>query len=312
MDRGTEQADQLLPSLSSLSGVTSASYYRNRFTQSSAPASLVEENLILQDGENAYLSPDETGNVPLSISLYALDDGEMRRYLQELNLRMEEYTDPEHPRAIVLDHQRYQRDGRYVDGHLFRTQPEQLTLMSYTEEGTSRPTLTLEAACYTDIPPRGLGKYAIGFNHLQIIVSNAIFDIQQEDAADSDHVTICLDSSSPKKTEEEVLKTLKEWDSSDGYSLYNYTSAAESQSSLLLVINVFSYGFITLISLITVANVFNTISTNIQLRRREFAMLQSVGMTGSAFRKMMNFECLFLWIQGASLWAPPYRQRPRC
>ncbi len=133
------------------------------------------------------------------LSLYALDDGEMRRYLQELNLRMEEYTDPEHPRAIVLDHQRYQRDGRYVDGHLFRTQPEQLTLMSYTEEGTSRPTLTLEAACYTDIPPWGLGKYAIGFNHLQIIVSNAIFDIQQEDAADSDHVTICLDSSSPKR-----------------------------------------------------------------------------------------------------------------
>ena len=54
----------------------------------------------------------------------------------------------------------------------------------------------------------------------------------------------------------------------------------------------FSYGFIVLISLIAAANVFNTISTNISLRRREFAMLKSVGMTQKGFNKMMNFECL--------------------
>ena len=55
---------------------------------------------------------------------------------------------------------------------------------------------------------------------------------------------------------------------------------------------VFSYGFIVLISLIAAANVFNTISTNIQLRRREFAMLRSVGMTRAGFNRMMNYECL--------------------
>lgn len=37
---------------------------------------------------------------------------------------------------------------------------------------------------------------------------------------------------------------------------------------------------------------FNTISTNISLRRREFAMLKSVGMTKKGFMRMMNFECL--------------------
>lgn len=42
-------------------------------------------------------------------------------------------------------------------------------------------------------------------------------------------------------------------------------------------------GFIVLISLIALANVFNTISTNVMLRRREFAMLKSVGMTKKVF-----------------------------
>lgn len=63
--------------------------------------------------------------------------------------------------------------------------------------------------------------------------------------------------------------------------------------NMLLVVNVFSYGFIVLISLITTANVLNTISTNINLRRREFAMLKSVGITPGGFNRMMNFECVF-------------------
>jgi putative ABC transport system permease protein len=46
-------------------------------------------------------------------------------------------------------------------------------------------------------------------------------------------------------------------------------------------------------SLIAVANVFNTVSTNINLRRREFAMLRSVGMTDGDFNRMMIYECVF-------------------
>lgn len=65
------------------------------------------------------------------------------------------------------------------------------------------------------------------------------------------------------------------------------------EQRLMAILKVFTYGFITLISLITVANVFNTISTNIHLRRREFAMLQSVGLSPKGFRRMMHFECVF-------------------
>lgn len=72
----------------------------------------------------------------------------------------------------------------------------------------------------------------------------------------------------------------------------DYAEMAESDRNMVTIIKVFSYGFIILISLIAAANVFNTISTNINLRRREFAMLKSIGMTGRDFTKMMNFECI--------------------
>lgn len=73
--------------------------------------------------------------------------------------------------------------------------------------------------------------------------------------------------------------------------VYSALEIERSERNMLTVIRVFSYGFITLISLICVANVFNTISTNIALRRRDFAMLRSVGMTRGGLNRMVCFEC---------------------
>ena len=61
---------------------------------------------------------------------------------------------------------------------------------------------------------------------------------------------------------------------------------------MVLIVNVFSYGFIILISLIAAANVFNSISMNISQRRRDFAMIRSMGMTKRRFHRMLSFECL--------------------
>lgn len=80
--------------------------------------------------------------------------------------------------------------------------------------------------------------------------------------------------------------------------LFDVAASADTDRAMLIIINVFSYGFITLISLISAANVFNTISTNISLRRREFAMLKSIGMTQKGFHKMMNYECILYGFKG--------------
>ncbi len=86
--------------------------------------------------------------------------------------------------------------------------------------------------------------------------------------------------------------------------LIDYAEDYEGMKMMVTVINVFSYGFIILISLIALANVFNTISTNVILRRREFAMLKSVGMDSKGFNKMMNYECIIYGVKGLSLGIP--------
>lgn len=62
------------------------------------------------------------------------------------------------------------------------------------------------------------------------------------------------------------------------------------------IVSVFVYGFVTLIALIGVTNILNTILTGIRLRSREFAMLRSVGMTPGSFNKMLQFESLYFGV----------------
>lgn len=75
-------------------------------------------------------------------------------------------------------------------------------------------------------------------------------------------------------------------------------------NTVIFIVQVFVYGFISLISLITIANIINTISTNISLRRKEFAMLKSVGTAPSGFRKMVSLESVFYALKAVIFGVP--------
>ncbi|MBR3302550.1 MAG: FtsX-like permease family protein, partial [Firmicutes bacterium] len=92
-----------------------------------------------------------------------------------------------------------------------------------------------------------------------------------------------------------VYEEMKNVLASSGHDTSGLANIAENRNSermVVTIVNVFSYGFIILISLIALANVFNTVSTSILLRRREFAMLKSIGLSERGFSKMMNYECI--------------------
>lgn len=110
-------------------------------------------------------------------------------------------------------------------------------------------------------------------------------------------MVMLYNSDNPTETSEKMCQVLENNDRSTG-NLYNYAREIQDVRAMMLVIKIFSYGFIILISLISIANVFNTISTNILLRRREFAVLRSVGMTRHGFYKMMNLECILYGCKG--------------
>jgi putative ABC transport system permease protein len=76
-------------------------------------------------------------------------------------------------------------------------------------------------------------------------------------------------------------------------SVSNLKKDADEENSMVLAIEILLYGFITVITLIGVTNIFNTVTTNMNLREKEFAMLRSVGMTQKEFSGMIQLESIF-------------------
>ena len=92
---------------------------------------------------------------------------------------------------------------------------------------------------------------------------------------------------------DEIEQTINEWKASGEETelgVFNYDAEKKSNDRMILVLEIFLYGFIIVIVLIAVTNVFNTFTTAMNLRSREFAMLRSIGMTKKEFTWMIRVE----------------------
>ena len=89
-----------------------------------------------------------------------------------------------------------------------------------------------------------------------------------------------------------------------GYNCYNIAAEADGERRVILVAEIFLYGFIAVITLIGVTNIFNTVTTNMLLRSREFATLRSVGMTDKEFRRMIRLESLLYGLRSLMIGVP--------
>lgn len=79
----------------------------------------------------------------------------------------------------------------------------------------------------------------------------------------------------------------------------NYIDMNKHNKAGSLMVQILLYGFVIVISLISSVNILNTITTNIILRRREFATLKSIGLTQKGLKKMIVLEGMLYGIMGA-------------
>lgn len=149
--------------------------------------------------------------------------------------------------------------------------------------------------------PLGVTDMSWSFDQLRMILPYSALDTLPSDIFPPDTIDFGILAKDHKTAYEEMSHFFQ---NSNNYShavatrIFDGKEERESMNALILVMDIFSYGFIALITLIVMANIFHTISTNVQLRRKEFASLKSIGMTRKGFDKMMNYECLLYGLKG--------------
>ncbi|BDR81630.1 ABC transporter permease [Clostridium tetani] len=240
-----------------------------------------------------YAAPDQTVHLPMDIQF--IEDSEYLRFIKELSLPAEEYTGQGAKMIAVAKKRVDKKDG---PSELFDMFASRSTTFSVAPEKNDKPmmeqgqsiNITFVDTYPVDPPPRQSSKHR---SYVFMVV--APYSLKEKFETPDTHADMGLDflSKNPSQSVAEMEAMIQDAGITSAYTLYNVYAIVEQYRSLTFVIDVFTYVFVIMISLIAVANVFNTISTNIRLRRRELAMLRSVGMSDRDFNKMMNFECVF-------------------
>ena len=324
-DFNGKTADEILTILKSDEQVEKATFAANEYVSGCVSSQYLNEDAM---GVLSGTSGGEEEQGIIVACTYFIPNADFKALLAEYGLSEADFADPENPLALTIDgNTAFNREEqRYTTTNVLNSDECELVCneliysydgYNYRDEFTNENGETIvryvnpdDASDIREVP------YEEAYVSFTLRSGKTIHDFPYFiDKTASCHLRMIYPISVYEKVIPEVARTERHYfrffmtseDHAASYSnletvlmenglpsdqLYNYAEGVEQSRNMVLIVRVFAYGFVVLISLIAAANVFNTISTNISLRRREFAMLKSVGMTPKGFNKMANFECL--------------------
>ncbi len=229
--------------------------------------SFVVDNLKFSDKE--IMESDED----IFINVVAIDHDSFLDYIKKLKLNPRDVKN----KGILVDNYRYykEKENKTYEKRMYSYRAGDILKGKINEKDVEIPISKV-----SDIRPRGYeDSYYFGGN---------LF-VDKNDFSDLKYVVDSILIESDKHRElvsgiEELYPDL---------NVHDLTEEARYQRNITIVISIFLYGFIIVITLIGVTNIFNTITSNMELRQKEFAMLKSIGMTNREFKRMINLETLF-------------------
>ncbi len=118
------------------------------------------------------------------------------------------------------------------------------------------------------------------------------YPLVTKDKSELNSGNLCIEAQKPSEIENKLTDLKKESEEFENIMVTNLDQYADQEKRIIILVSIFLYGFIAVITLIGVTNIFNTITTNMILRSKEFANLKSIGMTTKEFNKMIKLESI--------------------
>ena len=283
-----ETSENVIKQLLSLDGYNRYSILRY-FTLNHSNPSYTDEYLRFY--KTMYEAEELEANLKsANMEVYALGEAEYKNYIKELGLNYNDVVN----KAILINND-IEWMAATEDDNVKKTELQVFTykagdkVKGYGYDSSQKEQkqfdYEVELATVTSKRPLGLeNSYGINF----LIISDEKFN----EILETSRFYILGNMEDPDKTQDEAEKILSSVSDSD-YNIFNLDKEIKAMNSMFTLIAIFLYGFITVIALIGITNIFNTITTNMELRSREFAMLKSIGMTKKEFNRMISLESLF-------------------
>ena len=171
----------------------------------------------------------------------------------------------------------------------------------YPRSEYARPLADIEVGAVVDEKPRGMSLNVQAGLIVPMSFAKTLFGQDNLAAATIDGGSLgfsaYFDADDPAQATSAMYNVMNDSDFL-GYSVFNVDDQVKTQTDMVTVVNTLSYSFAIILALVAVANVFNTLVSSLLLRQREFAVLQSVGMSRTGVRRMVMWECVRFGARG--------------
>ncbi|USG68278.1 FtsX-like permease family protein [Brevibacillus ruminantium] len=232
-----------------------------------------------------------------NIRVNSMKEDKLKVYAKQVGVEYAKLTNLDHPTAILIDTMTFlDEKGKFIETKVNGKVGEMLDLVS--EDDKQQVVNKVELAAVTDNFPMGIVQ-TDSILQVNLVVSEPVFDqLMKKSVFVSSYSGLYLKSNEPLKTQQDIEEMQKD------VTVMNLFQERQRSERKILFMSVFVYGFVALITAVSITNIFNTISTSVALRKREFAMLRSVGMTPKSFHKMINYESIFYGIKSLAYGLP--------
>ena len=171
----------------------------------------------------------------------------------------------------------------------------------YPRSEYARPLADIEVGAVVDEKPRGMSLNVQAGLIVPMSFAKTLFGQDNLAAATIDGGSLgfsaYFDADDPAQATSAMYNVMNDSDFL-GYNIFNVDDQVKTQTDMVTVVNTLSYSFAIILALVAVANVFNTLVSSLLLRQREFAVLQSVGMSRTGVRRMVMWECVRFGARG--------------
>lgn len=232
-----------------------------------------------------------------NIRVNSMQEDKLKAYAKQVGVEYAKLMNPDQPTAILIDTMTFlDEKGKFIETKVVGKVGEMLDLVS--EDDKQQVVNKVELAAVTDNFPMGIVQND-SILQVNLVVFEPVFEqLLKKSVFVSSYSGLYLKSNEPLKTQQDIEEMQKD------LTVMNLFQERQRSERKILFMSVFVYGFVALITAVSMANIFNTISTSVALRKREFAMLRSVGMTPKSFHKMINYESIFYGIKSLAYGLP--------
>lgn len=243
-----------------------------------------------KDVKARYEESEEDGEKIDTINVISLSKDVYKRYLKKIGGNYETYKEG----AILIDNNiTYDEKGKRIQGSMYIWKKGDTVTGKINDKEYN-----IKIVAKTEERPNGVEN---------LYNTHAYFIVSEEFINKTGYISASLytQSNDTEKLDKEIEQYKKENNlTNSNLNTFNMEESIKAENAIVLVISIFLYGFIGVITLIGITNIFNTITTNMNLRKKEFAMLKSIGMTKKEFNRMIRLESIFYGVKSLIIGIP--------